>query len=386
MLLVVCGCDRSAHPKPATRAVAVGPRDVARVRTATVESGPTLTGTLTAQKVADVRAEISGSVLATSAEPGQRVTAGETLARINPAAAPKQLSAAQSALVSATRAYQAARKDEARTRTLVKAGSLARKALSQAVANTAAAKAQLAKARADFAAAGTQLSHTDIIAPFSGVVSQRAVSRGDIVQPGTLLFTVVDPSTLILEASVPVESLGSLAVGDPVELTVTGYGGEIFQAEVTRINPVVDPSTGQVRVYAEIPNRGGALLSGLYAQGRVVTSASKGTSVPTDALVNRDVAPEVVRISNGVLERVPVKVLAEDRLNGRALVSGVGPGDVVALGSLQELPDGTRVHLEKPTSPGPEGIGGSGPSGLGARAPDGGLRPGARPPGKARGR
>ena len=120
-------------------------------------------------------------------------------------------------------------------------------------------------------------------APFDGIVSERAVSAGDVVQPGSPLFTVVDPSSMRLEAAVPADALTAVAVGTPVEFTVSGLPGRTFRGRVERVNPVADPATRQVRVYVGIPNaaRASSARPAPSPRCRMPTSAWSTTSAAT---------------------------------------------------------------------------------------------------------
>ena len=194
-----------------------------------MQSGPSLTGTLAAQRQAAIRAQIAGSVLTVTAEPGQAVRRGETLARLDSAALTDAYNSARSAVTSARNNLDVAQREAQRQRTLVAAGAVAQRNVETSQQTVVQAQAALAQARSQLASAEKQLGYTVVTAPFSGVVSERPVSAGDVVQPGTALYTVVDPSSLQLEAAVPAEQLGQLRVGAPVEFTVTGYGNRTFR-------------------------------------------------------------------------------------------------------------------------------------------------------------
>ncbi|HEY4594967.1 MAG TPA: efflux RND transporter periplasmic adaptor subunit, partial [Thermoanaerobaculia bacterium] len=191
-----------------------------------------------------------------------------------------------------------------------------------------------------------QLGYTSITAPFAGIVSERPVSAGDVVQPGTALYTVVDPSSLQLEAAVSAEQLARLKVGSPVELTITGYGNRTFRGQITRINPSADPTTRQVRVYAEIPNPDNELVAGLYAEGRIESESRNGLVVPTAAIDRRMAKPAVLLVRDGKVARVDVELgLADDREQKVEVRRGVQAGDVVLLGAAQSIQPGTPVRL-----------------------------------------
>ena len=152
---------------------------------------------------------------------------------------------------------------------------------------SAAAAAQLANAQAQLANAQKQLSKATITAPFSGIVSARQVSAGDVVQPGGALYTIVNPSTMRLEASVPANELSAVRVGVPVDFTVNGYPNRQFTGHITSINPVADPTTRQVRIIVSLPNAGNVLVGGLFADGHVASEVRRAPVVPLAAVDER---------------------------------------------------------------------------------------------------
>ena len=166
-----------------------------------------------------------------------------------------------------------------------------------------------------------------------------------MVQPGTALYTVVDPSSLQLEAAIPAEQLGQLRVGSPVEFTVTGYGNRTFRGLISRINPSADPTTRQVRVYAEIPNTGNDLVAGLYTEGRVESESRNGLTLPTAAIDRRMARPAVLLVRDGKVARVDVQLgLVDDREQKVEVRAACQAGDVVLLGAAQEIAPGTPVR------------------------------------------
>jgi RND family efflux transporter MFP subunit len=171
------------------------------------------------------------------------------------------------------------------------------------------------------------------------------VSVGDVVQPGTLLFTVVDPSQLQLDASVPAEQITEVRVGQPVTFSLNGYGDRQFRGTVARMSPIADPSTRQVRVYATIPNPDNALVAGLFATGRVVADSARGMIVPTAAIDTRNLHPAVERVRHGRVERVDVALgLRDAQADMIQIVSGVAVGDTLLRGAAQAITPGTLVR------------------------------------------
>ena len=349
LLLGSFGCGRGQREAQAKNQpppeVVLGPEDATVVVRRTVSSGPTLSGTLTARVQATVRAQLAGSVLETYAEPGESVRRGQTLARLDTAALRDSLAGAQAAVANARNSLALARREEERQRVLAAAGAVADRNVETAGQQVVAARASLAQARALLAAAQEQLANGRVTAPFSGVVSDKPVSAGDVVQPGTALYSLVDPSSLELEAAVSAERLAALRVGAPVVFHVNGYPGRTFRGRIRRLNPIADPATRQVRVYAEVPNEGD-LVSGLFAEGRVESQSAVGLTVPESAIDRRMAKPAVLRVREGQVERVPVQLgLIDEEAERVEIRQGVQEGDVVLLGAAQEIPPGTRVRL-----------------------------------------
>jgi len=131
------------------------------------------------------------------------------------------------------------------------------------------AMSALAAARARLATAAEALANAEVRAPLSGVVSARAVSAGDVVQPGAALFTVLDPTTMRLEAAVPASQLAALHVGALVVFDVTGYPDRTFTGRVESVSPAADAATRQIPIVVTIDNRDGSLVAGLFAEGRL---------------------------------------------------------------------------------------------------------------------
>ena len=341
----------AAADAAAPTVVTVGPEGILVVQSGDVSSGPTISGNLKAENESTVRAQIGGSVLQTYAEKGQAVAAGATLARLDDAALRDQLVSAQSGVRAAQSAYEVARRNADRLQQLNSAGAVSERDLENARSQSSAAQAQLADARSRLAAAGKQVSYTVVRSPISGVVSDRPVNAGDVVQPGAALYTVVDPRSMRLEASVPAEQVGLVQVGAPVQFTVTGYAGRTFTGRVQRVNPSADPVTRQVQVYVSIPNDEGRLVGGLFAQGRVLAQAHTGIAVPVTAVDQKGVGPTVSRIRGGRVEEVRVQLGVRDEQGERVEVTqGLAAGDTILVGAAMGITPKTPVRVGTPAA------------------------------------
>lgn len=326
--------------------ITVGPENIAVVKAEEIRTGPAISGTLTPEDQANIRAEVGGSVLQTYVEQGQSVSKGQPIARLDDSAIREQALSARGAVATAQVNVDNARRQAERSQALVKAGAIADRDVENANAALSAAQAQLANARAMLANAEKQLEKTTLRAPITGVVSARNVSAGDVVAPGAAIATVVAPGTMRLEASVPAEQLGDVHIGAPVQFTVNGYPNRQFTGRVTRINPVADPATRQVRIIVSLPNTGGTLVGGLFADGRVASETRTGPVVPATAVDERGVRPNVMRLKGGAVEKVDVTLGIRDATSETVEVrSGVVPGDTVLIGAARGLSPGTPVKV-----------------------------------------
>ena len=342
------GSDASAEPTTPT--VTVGRENIALVREEQVETGPTISGSLQAEREATVRAQVSGPVVATYAEQGQRVSAGTLLAKLDDAAFRDAYLSARSGVTSAQTAASNAQREMDRAEKLVEAGAIAERDVEQARSANQQAQSLLADAKARLTNAEETLKRTEIRAPFDGVVSTRSVSAGDVVQPGGALYTVVDPSSMRLEASVPAEQLGAVKLGAPVSFAVNGYPEKSFSGRVTRINPTADPVTRQVTLLVSIPNAGNRLVAGLFAEGRVASETHTGLVVPASAVDERGVRPAVTRIKDGRVQRVDVQIGLRDAASETIeVIGGLAPNDTILLGAAQSLEVNTPIRVQVPS-------------------------------------
>lgn len=338
--------DGNAEAAETAKAVVIGPQEIAVITQKRIETGPSMSGSLAPDKEATIRAEVSGAVLQTYVDQGTRVSAGTVLARLDDTAIRDAYLSARSGVTSAQTSADVAKRELERAEKLVAAGAIADRDVENARRASIAAQSQLADAKARFSAAEQQLAKTTIKSPFAGVVSVKSVSAGDLATPGAPLFTVVDPTSMRLEGSVPTDQLSSVRLGMPVNFTVQGYPDRSFTGHITRINPVADPVTRQVRILASIPNNGNTLVGGLFADGHVASEARTGIVIPSSAVNQHDFVPTVTRIRKGRTEKVAVALgLQDSGTETVEITKGLAVGDTVLVGGAQGIAPNTVVRV-----------------------------------------
>ena len=344
-----CGKAGAGAPQAEAAPILIGSENLFVAESRALQNGPAVSGTLNAERSATIRAEVPGIVVQVLADEGQSVRSGQLLGRLNDDAIRDQVLSAQSGVRTTTEALVVAKRNADRSEKLARAGAVAERDLEQARWSVMNAEGAGAEANARLAGAQKQLGYTQIRAPISGIVSERKVNAGDNVSAGNPMFSVVDPSSLRLEAQVPVAALGQLTVGTPVGFSIDGYGDRAFEGKISRINPAVDPATRQVRITVTLPNQAGRLVAGLFAQGRAAVESRTGLVVPSSAVDRRGIRPMVTRIQGGVARRVEVALGIEDLAIDRIeITNGIAIGDTVVIGSARGLQPGTRVRPSAP--------------------------------------
>jgi membrane fusion protein (multidrug efflux system) len=348
VLSFVTGCrDVPERPVMAAGSAAtmVAPDSVVRIGRERISTGPAISGEIRARREATVRAEVAGSVIGGMVEEGQAVTRGQVLCRIDAAALRDARTSAEVGVRSAADALTAAQRDEARLRSLAAEGLVAARDVEKGGQAIAQAEAQLAEAQARLAAAGEQARHAVVRAPFTGVVSSRTVNTGDVVAPGAPLMSIIDPSSMQLEAAVPSDALDELRIAAPVEFRIAG-SDEVFRGRIERISPVADPVTRQVRIHVSIPNSSRRLVAGLFAEGRVMAESRETLVAPAAAVDMHSNTPSVMRLRDGTAEQVPVQIGLRDERGSRVEIRlGLAEGDALLIGAAQAIAPGTPVQL-----------------------------------------
>lgn len=312
-IALVAVCIAAPTPIAVAHAQAAPAAHPARLESALLPRSPTATGnesvaqsatvlvpaTIQAFFVTDLYAKSSGYVSQINSDIGDRVRSGQTLAVIaNPElqaqsdksqadvqraaaaieVAKRQVTGMQADLalqevtlrrqkeLFAGKAATAQTLDEAQARHAVSAANLA---IAKARVVGAEADLKIAKAEADRVQA--LLQYDRILAPFDGVVTQRLVNPGDLVQAAistrtTPLFTIQQIDTVRVLADVPEASVAGIRPGLATDVTLYGAVGTTIHGSVTRIATALDPATRTMRVEIDLPNPDGRLRPGMYAK------------------------------------------------------------------------------------------------------------------------
>lgn len=329
--------------------VQLAPFEVQRLAPARLVEPLKITGSLAPVRQLQLTAEVSAKVTNVTARPGDAVFRGQTLVAFDTDTLQSQLDQAE-ANARATRVQlDQARTDFERTKSLVDRGLQAVNTLDQARSLLDQLSATLTAQETLVANAQRALDRAIVTAPFDGVVSARNVEPGQVVAAGSPLMTVVDMSSLEVEATAPVAHAPELARGQAVDLTVEGFGERVFKGKVARLSPVAIEGSRMLPVYIALDNETGELRGGMFAAGRIVLDArDDGIAVPAGALRHDGEGTYVLVVEGDVATRRAVDVARS--WDGGALLEiadGLAPGDLVVIEPLPELAPGDAVTLLK---------------------------------------
>jgi membrane fusion protein, multidrug efflux system len=281
----------SVRADPATPASAAA--TIITVRAIRGDSHSVYEGSVEALRSTQISAQVTGAVVDLSVKAGDRVRAGQTLARIDSRAA-EQGAQASSAQVAAARAQvDLAQADLARKRQLQDQSFISKAAVEQAESQQRAALAQWRTTLAQNRAALTQASFHRIQAPYDGVVAALQVTQGDMAMPGRALLTVYDPKALRVAAGVPASDLAGMNLAAAkVSVDIPALGGRLITPSKVDVLTSVDPQTLTQTVRADLPQSlEVGLVPGQFARLQFsadTTSRNADTlAVPTSAVIRR---------------------------------------------------------------------------------------------------
>jgi HlyD family secretion protein len=176
-----------------------------------------------------------------------------------------------------------------------------------ALAGVATAQAQIASAKAAIGIAKQNVANFKIYAPRTGAVTMRSVEPGQYAQPGTPLLTIVDLSTVYVQANVSETDVSRVETGMKVNVVVDSFPNRVFAGRLESVVASADPSSRIFAAKVSVPNPDKSLKPNMFARARIITgTVPDALVVPKAAVVTKNGKPSVVRVVNGEADVVPV--------------------------------------------------------------------------------
>ncbi|MEO6155852.1 MAG: efflux RND transporter periplasmic adaptor subunit [Thermomonas sp.] len=342
LALVACKGDGKGKDKNGKDAADKGPEavpvEVVKVSRRSIAASYNGTAALEARGEAQVVAKTSGLALQVYAEVGQQVRAGQTLVRIDADRATLQVAQSDAQV----RKLQAnfARAQQLASQKMVSANDLD------------TLRYDLENARASNRLARLELSYTTVKAPISGVIAERSIKPGNLVQINTPIMRIVDVSRLEATLNAPEREIETLKAGQAVQLSVDALPGKTFEGRIDRVAPVVDSGSGTFRVVCAFDG-GGLLQPGMFARIRInYDQRANALVIPRNALLEDGSEPAVYTVRADKASRLALKL---GNIDGEwvEVLAGLKEGEPVVVAGKSALREGSVVQLiaAAPASP-----------------------------------
>ena len=335
----------TASTAAAVPSIELAASDVFTAQTQTLSLGIAVSGALKATQSAVVKARVAGELQELSLREGDRVQAGQVIARIDPSEYQARVRQAQQQADSAKAQVDIAQRQFDNNQALVNQGFISQTALLNSQASLNGAKATHAAALAALDLAEKSLADATLRSPLTGVVAQRLAQPGERVAIEARLIEVINLSQLEIEAALTAEDASRVRVGMTAQLQVEGVAKPV-PAKVLRINPSAQMGSRSVVVYLGVQGREG-LRQGLFAQGNLETQSMQVLAVPVTSVRTDKPQPYVQVLQNGLVRHITVRT--GERSEGERLnlvaVTGVSEGEQVLSGSVGALREGVQVKF-----------------------------------------
>jgi RND family efflux transporter MFP subunit len=336
-----------------------------------------LPGNIQPLYTAAVYARTDGYVERRNVDIGSKVHAGEVLAVISSPEVDQQLAQARANVVQAEAALQQAKANLEQTRANVelarvtkeryvalgKSDVVSRQSVDEAVQTYNARTADVSSAQANIAVAEANLkanqanvqrlvqlqSFEHVVAPFAGVITERNIERGDLVNSGSSgsksLFGISQSNTLRIQVNVPQSQAVDILPGQQATLDIRERPGRKYTGTVVRSAHALDSAARTMLTEVQVDNQDGSLLPGMYAQVKFVLTRNRpALIIPSNALVVDKNGMHVVSVSMERIHFLPVEV-GQDMGTKVEIVHGLSgnesllsnPGDLLAEGQQVEV-------------------------------------------------
>jgi len=370
---------------------------VTKAAKATVEVVSTLSGKVKPAQEVSIIPKISGKVAGINFEVGDKVKEGDVLfylddndiklqvqqaeaalsiaesalERTKGGSVEQQLSQLKSSLVSAETAYNDAKLNYERLKSLFEVGGISREALESAETrlkvaeeqyktaktsydltlskinpeNIAGAEAQVKQARAAYDIAKSQLENTIVKSPVAGVVASRNIDVGEMVGTMAAAMSIVDLSYVTVDVNVPETIINKINQNDPVDVLIKSVSNEPLRGQVMSVSPAADPQTQNYTVKIKVPNDEGLLKGGMFAEIKIgVDKAENVLSVPLSAVIDDNGRKVVYVVKGDKAEKREISIGFSNNELVQVL-SGVSEGEEVVVKGQNLLSDGSKVTV-----------------------------------------
>jgi len=343
------GCEEEA-PAVVERVRAIKTMTIAEVASGQVRR---YSGIIEATVSSTLSFQVSGRVQSVAVQLGDRVTEGQTLAAIDTKPYELNIQAAEAELGKARAQLSEKKTEFDRRKTLFEKGWVTKAALEQAQVGLRSGQSQVDFAISQLNLAQRDLGNTKLVAPFDGVISERAIDAFVEVGAGRKVFEINAEGALEVAFDVPETSISRITLGMPASIVFAAEHTCVCDARVTKVGT----SAGDANAFpvkAGLLDPPATVLPGMTAEVTIVLEGDKGETaylMPIAALVPEGTPPKgfvfVYDSKTATVVKTAVRLTTATN-NMVGVIEGVKAGDVIAVAGVSFLNDGQKVKLMTP--------------------------------------
>ncbi|MFM0055086.1 efflux RND transporter periplasmic adaptor subunit [Paraburkholderia phytofirmans] len=320
-------------------------------------SGNTLLpGTLRGFVESPIYARSTGYLLHWYADIGTRVKQGQLLADLDTPEIDQELAQALAQRQQTSSSLGLAKSSLDRWQQLRQRDAVSQQELDERQSTYAQDVANLAAADANVKRLQQLESFKRIVAPFAGVVTQRNVDVGDLIDAGSgtsrALFALAQSDPLRVYVQLPQAYAQNVSVGQKVVVTQAELPGQQFHGKITHISGAIDVPTRSLQVEVTLPNPDDKLRPGAYVQVAVPAVAHAQLMVPGNALLFRAEGPRVAVVDAKGNVQLHKIVIAQDLGQSLEIESGIEANDKIIINPSDSIADGDHVQIQQPQANG----------------------------------
>lgn len=320
--------SKNVSDKDSTNAI---PVEVASVENGDISAYYSSTATLEAEEKAMVVSKVRGIVNELNVEEGDWVNAGDVLAQLEDEQL--ELEAERAKATMERLKNELNRKEELYNKNLVSA---------QEFEN---AKYEYQAQKSDYELAQLKVRYSQIRAPISGVISDRLIKVGNMINTDQELFEITDFDPLLAVLKVPEHEMDKIQKGQQALIQVDAVRDKTFEGQVLRISPTVDSETGTFEVTVSIKDESRQLKPGMFGRVRIVYDTRQNAlTVPKNAVITEDGSSSVYVINNNIAYRKTINTGYENG-NNIEVLDGLTPTDTVVTIGHSSLQDSVLVEI-----------------------------------------
>jgi RND family efflux transporter MFP subunit len=367
-LLYITGCtdfqEASAQRADGAQGAPVPSVQVTTPHRAAISRTLTLPGSVEAFEKAKLYAKVAGYLEKIAVDIGDRVKQGQVLAVLDIPEMTMEYAQAEAELAEAKAQHAKVQADyelqkviHERSKTLREREAITQQNLDEAKAKyeVAAAGVKLAQARIDNTQAHlsklkTLMDYAKIKAPFDGIVTERFVDPGALIQTATSasnvspVVTVQRVDTVRVFADVPEPDVPAVDRGDPATLVLSALPQKKFEGVVTRFASALDPLTRTMKVEVDFPNPEGLLRPGMYGNLTLaLETRAEALTLPATALLTEKDNTFVYVVEDGKVRKVEISTGIDDGIQVE-IVKGLRGNEEVVVAGTSAVNDGGRVR------------------------------------------